>query len=106
MNLRKNIAILLGIVLLSYILAIYYTRLHNIDLAYNIKNRKGSCELMIELGMRDVECVQYCEENRIGECISYRDLYIMSFGQLLFYIPIGLVLIALLIGFGLGKIKK
>ena len=85
---------------------LYYARLHNIDLAYNFKNLKGSCELMIELGMKDVECIEYCDKFSLTEdCIPYPDLYILSFGQM-FYVPIGMILFSLLIGFALGRLMK
>lgn len=102
----KKATMFLSIVLLSYFLALYYTRLHNIDLAYNFKNKKGSCELMIELGERDVECIEYCDRfSTTEDCIPFRDLYILSWGALLYFVPFGIMLFSLLIGFVLGVMK-
>ena len=103
----KIASVFLCVILLSILLSLYFGRLHNIDLAYNFKNKKDSCELMIEMGEDPVECIEYCDKFSLTEeCIPYRDLYMESFGNLWVQIPFFLIFLSLLTGIILGSLIK
>jgi len=86
-TLFQKITLILLIALQAYLLYRYYNACHNIDLAFNFWS------------------VAKCDYVSTTNCVEYKDLYIISYGELQF-LPLILVIMSLAIGLVIGYIIR
>jgi hypothetical protein len=85
-NIWKKIFLITAIIALLVSCSVYYMNLHNLDLAFNFIRLAG------------------CDYVSTSECVDYRNLYITSF-EILKYSIILIIVISLLIGFTIEKLR-